>query len=82
VDCLERIQCLSAADNEHFWRHRIEKVTDLAQHSDGHGLERFLSFFDGMGSFSDLAIRGSDEAASSLRTEPSRSYTIGQELLQ
>lgn len=82
MDCLERIQGRSAADNEHFWRHRIQKVIDITQHSDGYCLEQFLSFFGGMGSFNDVVIRGSDEAASSLRTEPSRAYTIAQKLLQ
>ncbi len=82
VVSLERIQGLLAADNEHFWRHRIQKVIDLARRSDGYCVELFLSFFGGMGSFGDMDIQSSDEAASSFRKERSRAYTAAQKLLE
>ncbi|MFN4129203.1 MAG: DUF6966 domain-containing protein [Paracoccaceae bacterium] len=80
VICLNTIEQMLAADNEHFWRRRIQKVIEIARNSDGYSVELFLGMFGGMGSFNDLVLNGSAVANSAFFKERSRASEIALKL--
>jgi uncharacterized protein DUF6966 len=44
------------------WAARVRKAADEVAKSDAHGLQRFLGFFGGMGSLSDVALHREGDA--------------------
>src|SRR5262245_47458970 len=52
-----------------FWSANVRRAADEVANSDGHGLQRFLSFFGGMGSLNDLVLH---QGGKPLRSENDR----------
>ena len=44
-----------------FWAANVRKAADEVANSDAHGLQRFLSYFGGMGSLNDLVLQQDGE---------------------
>ena len=59
LNVLGKLEMLLADSGELHWSTQISKVKSEIQSSDYHGIERLLSFYGTMGSFSDLVLGGS-----------------------
>ncbi|WP_410056076.1 DUF6966 domain-containing protein [Roseobacter sp. HKCCA0434] len=80
IASLSRILCILDRYDEPFWFDRIAKVKRIAENSDGHSIELFLSFYRGMGSFNDLVLRAPNSANDMLYKERIRAYELARKL--
>lgn len=64
--------------DEKFWASKITRVREIEEKSDGYSIELFLSFFGGMGSFSDLMLRAPRSIADDFYDERERAYALAK----
>lgn len=53
---IKSMERLLSAFGQNFWCEKLCKVREIAERSDGHSIDRFLGFFGGMGSLSDVVL--------------------------
>lgn len=56
LDAMRELERFLAQHGEEFWSTNVARAADWVSRSDAFGLERFLSFFGGMGSLNDVVL--------------------------
>lgn len=68
VQEIQSMERLLSAYGQNFWYEKLCKVREIAERSDGHSIDKFLGFFGGMGSLSDVVL--------TLQSDPNKLSTI------
>ncbi len=53
---IKSMERLLSAFSQDFWCKKLCAVREIAERSDGHSIDKFLGFFGGMGSLSDVVL--------------------------
>ena len=84
ANLLREIEALLREHNQTHWAAQIARCVASIERSDAHGLQRFLSFFGGMGSLNDVLLCRDEEPLAAendrLRALVGRAYEGGRRL--